>query len=59
MWFREMESSLPDEIARQVETDGAELADRGAVWAYLTTDHPSGDESVRSPADCRLRSRPI
>jgi preprotein translocase subunit SecA len=41
-WFREMEASLPDEIARQVESDGAEMADRGAVWTYLTTDQPFG-----------------
>jgi preprotein translocase subunit SecA len=41
-WFREMEASLPGEIARQVESDGAEVADRGAVWTYLTTDQPFG-----------------
>jgi preprotein translocase subunit SecA len=41
-WFREMEASLPDEIARRVESDGAEMADRGAVWTYLTTDQPFG-----------------
>jgi preprotein translocase subunit SecA len=41
-WFREMEASLPDEIARQVESDGVEMADRGAVWTYLTTDQPFG-----------------
>jgi preprotein translocase subunit SecA len=41
-WFREMEASPPDEIARQVESDGAEMADRGAVWTYLTTDQPFG-----------------
>jgi preprotein translocase subunit SecA len=40
--FREMEASLPEEIARQVESDGAEMADRGAVWTYLTTDQPFG-----------------
>ena len=39
-WFREMEASLPDEIARRVESDGADIADRGAVWTYLTTDQP-------------------
>jgi hypothetical protein len=41
-WYREMETSLPDEIARRVESDGAEMADRGAVWTYLTTDQPFG-----------------
>jgi len=41
-WFRELEVSMPDEIARQVESDGAEIADRGAVWTYLTTDQPFG-----------------
>ena len=39
-WFREMEESLPDEIARRVDSDDAEVADRGAVWTYLTTDQP-------------------
>jgi preprotein translocase subunit SecA len=39
-WFRAMEASLPDEIARRVEFDGEEVADRGAVWTYLTTDQP-------------------
>ncbi|HEX4278119.1 MAG TPA: hypothetical protein VHZ74_22350, partial [Bryobacteraceae bacterium] len=41
-WFREMEASLPGEIARQLEADGAEMADRGTVWTYLTTDQPFG-----------------
>ena len=39
-WFREMESSMVGEIARQGELGGAEIADRGAVWTYLTTDQP-------------------
>jgi hypothetical protein len=39
-WFGEMETLLPDEIARRVESGGAETADRGAVWTYLTTDQP-------------------
>jgi preprotein translocase subunit SecA len=41
-WFRELEISLPEEIARRVQSDGAEMADRGAVWTYLTTDQPFG-----------------
>jgi preprotein translocase subunit SecA len=41
-WFRELEASMPDEIARRVESGGAEIADRGAVWTYLTTDQPFG-----------------
>ena len=41
-WFRELETSLPDEIARRVESGGAGMADRGAVWTYLTTDQPFG-----------------
>ena len=41
-WYREMETSLPDEIARRVESNGAEMGDRGAVWTYLTTDQPFG-----------------
>jgi preprotein translocase subunit SecA len=39
-WFKELEAALPDEIARRVELDTDELADRGAVWTYLTTDQP-------------------
>jgi hypothetical protein len=34
--------SLPEEIARRLESGGAEMADRGAVWTYLTTDQPIG-----------------
>jgi preprotein translocase subunit SecA len=41
-WFGELELSLPDEIARRVESDAADVADRGAVWTYLTTDQPFG-----------------
>src|SRR4029077_2918056 len=41
-WFREMETALPEAIARLVESDSAEPADRGAVWTYLTTDEPFG-----------------
>ena len=41
-WFREMEESLAEEIARRVESGGAEMPDRGAVWTYLTTDQPFG-----------------
>jgi preprotein translocase subunit SecA len=39
-WFRDFEAALPDEIARRVEDGAAEMADRGAVWTYLTTDQP-------------------
>jgi preprotein translocase subunit SecA len=39
-WFREFEEALSAEIARRVESGAAELADRGAVWTYLTTDQP-------------------
>jgi preprotein translocase subunit SecA len=41
-WFREMEAALPGEIARRVKSESAEVADRGAVWTYLTTDQPFG-----------------
>ncbi len=41
-WFREMELSLPREIMRRVDSDSAEIAHRGAVWTYLTTDQPFG-----------------
>jgi preprotein translocase subunit SecA len=41
-WFREMEDELSAEISRRVGSDGAAMADRGAVWTYLTTDQPIG-----------------
>jgi preprotein translocase subunit SecA len=41
-WFREMEAAMPGEIARRMESGAAEVADRGAVWTYLTTDQPFG-----------------
>jgi preprotein translocase subunit SecA len=41
-WFREMEASLPDEVARRMQSSDAEIAERGAVWTYLTTDQPFG-----------------
>ena len=40
-WFRELEDDFPDEIARRLES-AAEMAERGAVWTYLTTDQPFG-----------------
>lgn len=39
-WFRDLEAELPAEIARRVELNRDEHADRGAVWTYLTTDQP-------------------
>ena len=39
-WFREFEESLPAEIARRVDSAEEEVADRGTVWTYLTTDEP-------------------
>jgi len=39
-WFREFEESMPNEIARRVESAEEELPDRGTVWTYLTTDQP-------------------
>ena len=41
-WFREMEASLPDDVARRMQSSDAEIAERGAVWTYLTTDQPFG-----------------
>jgi preprotein translocase subunit SecA len=41
-WFREMEASLPEEIARRIDSDCAEMPDRGTIWTYLTTDQPFG-----------------
>jgi preprotein translocase subunit SecA len=39
-WFRECEESLPAEVARRVASPEEEVADRGTVWTYLTTDEP-------------------
>jgi len=39
-WFGELESALPEEIAKRLETPGDEFTRRGAVWTYLTTDQP-------------------
>jgi preprotein translocase subunit SecA len=39
-WFGEFEAALPEEIARRVDSPGDEMADRGTVWTYLTTDQP-------------------
>ena len=36
----ELEAGLPNEIVRRVEEGAEEIADRGAVWTYLTTDQP-------------------
>jgi preprotein translocase subunit SecA len=50
-WFPELEAAIPVEIARRLaeaeagRTDG--LADRGAVWTYLTTDQPFGSWTER------------
>jgi preprotein translocase subunit SecA len=45
-WFPELEATIPEEVTRRVakaEADGGvSLADRGAVWTYLTTDQPFG-----------------
>jgi preprotein translocase subunit SecA len=45
-WFPELETAIPEEVARRLakaEADGGvSLADRGAVWTYLTTDQPFG-----------------
>jgi preprotein translocase subunit SecA len=46
-WFGELEAALPEEIARRVDTPSEELADRGAVWTYLTTDQPFGNLTER------------
>ena len=50
-WFSELESALPDEIARRVaEAESGEATDpreRGAVWTYLTTDQPFGSFTER------------
>jgi preprotein translocase subunit SecA len=45
-WFSELEAAMPGEIARRVAeaeaAGGSALAERGAVWTYLTTDQPFG-----------------
>ena len=40
-WFRELEAGLEEEMVRRIEEGGEDLASRGAVWTYLTTDRPS------------------
>ena len=39
-WFRQMEARLPNRIAGRVASNDPDVADRGAVWTYLTTDQP-------------------
>jgi preprotein translocase subunit SecA len=39
-WFGKLEAGLEEEIARRLDADGDEFANRGAVWTYLTTDQP-------------------
>jgi preprotein translocase subunit SecA len=40
LWFQELEESMPDEVARRMETADEDAPDRGTVWTYLTTDQP-------------------
>ncbi|MEO8097319.1 MAG: hypothetical protein ABI811_06415, partial [Acidobacteriota bacterium] len=58
-WFPELESSLPDEIARRVEQAEAGGApdprERGAVWTYITTDQPFGTWTERILRGLRRR----
>lgn len=50
-WFREMEASLPEEVAvRVAEAEaggGCDPGERGAVWTYLTKDEPFGSLTER------------
>jgi preprotein translocase subunit SecA len=49
-WFPELEASIPEEVARRLaeaEASGEGLKDRGAVWTYLTSDHPFGTWTER------------
>jgi preprotein translocase subunit SecA len=49
-WFRELELSLDDEVARRLaeaESSGWDPSERGAVWTYLTTDQPFGSLTER------------
>jgi preprotein translocase subunit SecA len=50
-WFRELEESLPEEIAlrlrRAEEGGGPDPRERGAVWTYVTTDQPFGTWTER------------
>ncbi len=45
-WFPELESALPEEIAKRLAEaeagNGPDLTERGAVWTYITTDQPFG-----------------
>jgi preprotein translocase subunit SecA len=40
LWFQELEESMPDEVARRMESAQEDAPDRGTVWTYLTTDQP-------------------
>jgi preprotein translocase subunit SecA len=49
-WFPELEASIPEEVARRVaeaEATGVPPRDRGALWTYLTSDHPFGTWTER------------
>jgi hypothetical protein len=49
-WFPELEAAIPEEVARRLAEvqEGREvLRDRGAVWTYLTSDHPFGTWTER------------
>ena len=40
-WFGALQAGLEEEMARRLQAPGDEYANRGAVWAYLTTDQPT------------------
>jgi preprotein translocase subunit SecA len=57
-WFRELEAELPVEIARRLaeaQSTGTDLAERGAVWTYLTTDQPFGSWTTRFASGLRRK----
>ena len=58
-WFRELESEMPEEIARKVaeaETSGAaDAGHRGAVWTYVMTEQPFGTFMERLARGLRRR----
>ena len=61
LWFSELESDLPLEIARRVSeaaSSGINPRERGAVWTYVTTDRPFGSWSARFASGLRRALKP-
>ena len=59
VWFKELEETLPGEVARRIAEDeadrGRDPGERGAVWTYLTKDEPFGTWTERIVRGLRRR----